>query len=399
MSDRIMAGLTATTDVHSSLQRAAPLLAHLHRARDSHLVVDCGDWFEGTGFYQLGGGAIERRILTRLYDAVVPGNHGFKHYLADPLLHRITVCANVLDTDARPVFRTLQRATVSGRRIAVTGVMGPEAFDAARVDQRPGLHLTDPAEALRDLAARTPDVDGWVLLSHAGFQHDLDLAAACPHLDVIFSGHCHSDHRGPAPAGRALVVKGAELGRGYAEARLAPDGSWCAGHGLYPPCAAPSALADLTVQIDQLARRLSDPIGTIARPWANTAPDRHTLLTAIARQLHDEHHLPVVLADSTLCPAPLASALTLGDLLALEPFANRLVIADAPRDVTAWLEHIRAPELAGPLATWPPTPPGPGLRRLLTSDYIAETFLPGHRTPTGRMVGDAVRTVLTRPSR
>ncbi|MFD9687352.1 metallophosphoesterase [Kitasatospora sp. NPDC059088] len=395
MSARPLTGVTASTDVHSNLQLAQPLLAHLHRARADHLVVDCGDWFEGTGFYQLGGGTVERQILTRLYDVVAPGNHGFRHYLTDPKLHRITVCANVLDADARPVFRTIHRATISSRRVAVTGIMGPEAFDAVRIDQRPGLQLADPATTLRDLAACTPDVDDWVLLSHSGFEHDLALAADCPHLGLVFSGHCHTGQRNPTPAGRALVVKGAERAHGYAEAHLGADGSWSAGHAIYPSSAAPNALSDLTTRIDQLARRLAEPIGTIARPWAGTTPERHALLTAVTRHLHHQHHLPVVLADSTLRPAPLGTTLALGDLLALEPYANRLVVAEAPSDLAAWLERISAPELAGPLATWPLAPAETGPQHVLTSDYIADTFTTGHQKPTGQLVADAVRTVLT----
>ncbi|MFE0460425.1 hypothetical protein ACFW1A_14380 [Kitasatospora sp. NPDC058965] len=153
MTVRQLFGITATTDVHSNLGRVVPLLDHLHHARRTHLVVDCGNWFEGTGYHQLGRGAVERQILTRLYDAVAPGNHGFANHLHTPELYGITVCANVTDADGAPVFRTLHRAIVSGRRVAVTGIMGPAAFDAIRVEQRPGLHLADPAHALAHLRA------------------------------------------------------------------------------------------------------------------------------------------------------------------------------------------------------------------------------------------------------
>jgi hypothetical protein len=370
-------------------------MAHLHQARRSHLVVDCGDWFEGTGYYQLGAGVTERQILTRLYDVVAPGNHGFKFYLRDEALHRITVCANVVDASGAPVFPTVNRMVISGLRVAVTGIMGPEAFDAVRVDQRRHLRLLDPAQALGDLAARMPDVDSWVLLSHAGFEHDLALARACQHLDLVFAGHCHSAHHGPANAGNALVVKGLERARGYAEARLDGDGIWQANHLPFPPTdAVPPALADISDRITQLAGLLAQPMGPIGSPWVLSTPDRHTLLTAVAHRLHCTHRLPVLLSDSTLRPAQLGEQLHLGDLLALEPFANRLVIADAPDDWSAWLTHICVPELAGPLVSWPdPITPAP--RRILTTDYLAGTFLPGSQRPTGLMVADAVRDTLT----
>ncbi|MEU6405476.1 metallophosphoesterase [Streptomyces sp. NPDC046985] len=394
MRARHLTGITATTDVHSSLQRAPALLAHLHRARQRRLVVDSGDWFEGTGYHQLGGGNVERQILTRLYDAVVPGNHGFVNYLRDENLHRISVCVNVTGPDGNPAFPTVHRAAISGRRVAITGIIGPAAFDAIRVSQRPGLHLTDPAQALKRLAATTVGVDTWVLLSHAGFEHDLALADAVPHLNLIFAGHCHSDHRGPARAGRAVVLKGLEHARGYAQADLHPDGRWSADcQELSEHGTAPADLADIVNRIDGLTARLAEPLGAIALPWANTTPDRHALLTAVARHLHRQHRLPVVLSDSGLRPARLGTTLTNADLLALEPFANHLVIADAPADWPAWLRHHTAAYLAGPIASWPEVLPK-GAHRVLTSDYIAETFLTGDRQPTGLMAADAVRAVL-----
>ncbi|WP_018545367.1 metallophosphoesterase [Streptomyces sp. LaPpAH-108] len=399
MRTRQLTGITATTDVHSSLQSAPALLAHLHQARQRHLVVDSGDWFEGTGYHQLGGGAVERQILTRLYDAVVPGNHGFVNYLRHKELHRVTVCANVDRSDGSPAFHTVHRTIISDRRVAVTGVMGPDAFDAIRVSQRPGLHLVDPARALKRLAATTPGVDSWVLLSHAGFDHDLALAEAVPHLDLVFAGHCHSGAHNPTPAGRAMVLKGLEYARGYAQADLRPDGQWSASHHTLPGHGtAPTELADITTRIDRLTAYLAEPLGAIALPWADTTPDRHALLTAVARHLHHQHGLPVVLSDSGLRPARLGITLTTADLLALEPFANHLVIADAPDDWTAWLRHHTAAHLAGPIATWPEPLPA-SARRVLTSDYIAETFLTGERKPTGLMAADAVHAVLAPSSR
>lgn len=45
------------------------LLPHLHNLRAASLIADCGDFFEGTGYYQLGKGASEREILTTLCDS------------------------------------------------------------------------------------------------------------------------------------------------------------------------------------------------------------------------------------------------------------------------------------------------------------------------------------------
>ena len=71
--------IVATTDVHSGLDHASLLVSQLHAVRDEALIADSGDFFEGTGYYVLGGGQAETALLTALYDVVVPGNHGYRH--------------------------------------------------------------------------------------------------------------------------------------------------------------------------------------------------------------------------------------------------------------------------------------------------------------------------------
>lgn len=80
----------------AAFANALPMLIGLHAARRSALVVDCGDFFEGSGYYRLAQGRLERDVLTALYDVIAPGNHGWAHHF-EPALHELTVCANVFD--------------------------------------------------------------------------------------------------------------------------------------------------------------------------------------------------------------------------------------------------------------------------------------------------------------
>ncbi|WP_189097599.1 metallophosphoesterase, partial [Streptomyces kronopolitis] len=182
---RTLARIVATTDVHSALADAGGMLAHLHDLRPTSLIVDCGDFFEGTGYYQLGRGRLEREILTTLYDVLAPGNHGWPHYF-EPGLHQLTVCANARsDIDGKSLFGRIRILDIAGRRVAVTAVIGRQAFDAIPAAQRRGQHVIDPARALRELLLEHHHhVDAWMVLSHSGFETDLELAAACPFADV-----------------------------------------------------------------------------------------------------------------------------------------------------------------------------------------------------------------------
>ncbi|CAM5632937.1 hypothetical protein GCM10010329_22650 [Streptomyces spiroverticillatus] len=385
--------IVATTDVHSAFTDALPLLTHLHAARQDSLVVDCGDFFEGSGYYRLGNGRIERQLLTTLYDVIAPGNHGWAHHF-EPDLHRLTVCANaVADTTGDALFRRLHLAEICGRRVAVTGIIGVQAFNAIPCAQRAGHHETDPVQALRELMlAHRHEADSWILLSHSGFAEDLKIAAACPFLDVIFSGHCHSERYGPEHVGDTLVLKGPELAAGHAFAEPVGAG-WAARTASFPATSPrpPTELSALHKEIETYRRSLAEPLGTISVPYRNRPLDRRALLQEIASRLHTGLGAEAVLLNETaLRTTPLGESLTRGDLLTIEPFGNHLVhahLTDGPR--LAELAHT-----TGPLVTAPDTFPT-HTRTVLTTDYLADTFLGGHTRQAAFPLVQAVQHVLT----
>jgi len=128
---------------------AATMAAHLDALRDRSLIADCGDFFEGTGYYVMGGGQAEVAMLTGLYDIVAPGNHGYCHHVQDPGLRSITVCANLTDRTGAPVFTPSRTFEISGSNVAVTAIMGAEAFASIPPAQRADHRVSDPAAALR----------------------------------------------------------------------------------------------------------------------------------------------------------------------------------------------------------------------------------------------------------
>ncbi|MFD6762964.1 bifunctional UDP-sugar hydrolase/5'-nucleotidase [Streptomyces roseolus] len=392
--------IIATTDVHSAFADPLPMLAHLHAMRHDGLVVDCGDFFEGTGYYRLGKGAIEWEILTTLYDVLAPGNHGWPHYF-EPGLREMTVCANVVDdATGQPLFDRLRVVEVHGRRVAVTAVIGVNAFHTIPADQRTGHHVTDPVTALRELMLEHHHhVDSWIVLSHSGFDEDLKLAGACPFVDVIFAGHCHSDTYGPVHIGDTLVVKGRELATGYAAAEPVGSG-WAARTTAFPaPTTVPDSLAALDEKIASTCRMLATPLGTLHEPYRDTVLDRHRFLQDITTRLHTGLGADAVLLNETaLRSTRLGDVLTLGDLLAIEPFDNQLVHAFLPdrytKDLDGLLTHLT--EHVGPLA-FTPRPLPRGIRSILTTHYLADTYLGGRTHQAGLRLGEAVRGTIATP--
>lgn len=194
--------------------------------------------------------------------------------------------------------------------------------------------VIDPVQALRELRlAHHHEVDSWVLLSHSSFEEDRKLAAACPFLDVIFAGHCHSDQYGPVRVGDTLVVKGRELADGYAIATPVGTG-WGAGTTCFPdrsPSAVPTELVRLHSHIEDIKQQLTSVLGTIRPGYRHQTLDRRGLLLDLTARLHTALGADaVILNETALRSAPLGETLTQGDLASIEPFANQLVHAHLP---------------------------------------------------------------------
>jgi 2',3'-cyclic-nucleotide 2'-phosphodiesterase (5'-nucleotidase family) len=394
--------IVATTDVHSSFHNATPFLTHLHALRPTSLIVDCGDFFEGSGYYRLARGTIEREILLKLYDVLAPGNHGWGHHF-EPDLHRRTVCANAVDANTGDaLFRRLCIADIAGRRVGVTAVIGRQAFHSIPAAQRTGHCVIDPLQALGELMlAHHHEVDSWVLLSHSGFDEDRKLAAASPFLDVVLAGHCHSDQYGPVRVDDTLVVKGRELADGYAIATPVGRG-WGAGTTSFPdraPSVVPTELVGLRSRIEDVKQQLAGVLGPISPAYRHQSLDRRSLLMDLTARLRTALGSDaVILNETALRAVQLDDTLTQGDLLSIEPFANQLVHAHVPeparRDLPGWLSHLAIQ--AGPLVT-APNPLPDTITTVLTTDYLAETFL-GERThEAGLRLDQAVQHVLTAP--
>lgn len=388
---RALTGIVATTDVHSHLDRAEDLAAELSRARPHHLVVDSGDFFEGTGYYRLGGGDLEARLMAQLYDAVVPGNHGYAHYRTPPVAP-LVVCANVFGHEGDPVWRTVRCFEVAGQRVAVTGIISASAFSCVPAEERRGHQVVDPVTALARVIA---DVQAhtWVVLSHSGFAHDVALAQQLPGLDgVIFAGHCHSSSTGPQRAASTLVLKGPELAQGYALAKLGSHGRWDAKTGRFPP---PADRGDLAVQtrriLDEIAhlRRSSRIVAPASRQYRNRAVNRAHLVGRLTQQAHQRTGLHALLNETALRPAALGEHVTEWDLAQWDPFDNHLVLADLPQPLTPrTLDEVSAD--VDRIATAPPMS-RPGPTRVVTTAYLATTHLhAAHIVPTGLGLRDLI---------
>ena len=118
--------------------------------------------------------------------------------------------------------------------IAVVGVFGKDALACAPTCE---LKFEDPIEAVKQTVAdikANEDVDMIVCVSHSGTWEDESksedelLAKAVPDLDLILSGHTHTEIEEPIQHGSTYVVSCGEYGKNLGELTLIQqaDGRW-----------------------------------------------------------------------------------------------------------------------------------------------------------------------------
>jgi len=145
------------------------------------------------------------------------------------------VCANLRERGTgRLVFPASKVLDFAGLRLGVVGAMVPIITDSMATKVASAYLWDDPVVAATKAA--TPlrgEVDLLVAITHIGFRRDMELAEACPELDMIFGGHSHTVLEEPARFGNTWIVQGGshgrwvgryrfELGQGLIEAGLLP---------------------------------------------------------------------------------------------------------------------------------------------------------------------------------
>lgn len=188
--------------------RRATLVQQIRRENPNTLLLDAGDIFQGTPYFNYYGGELEFKIMSMMkYDLATLGNHDFDNgiegfYKQLPHANFDFVSANydfkntVLDGIVKP-YKTF---TVDGVKIGIFG-LGIEL--KGLVDERNYKETVyiDPVDVAKDMSRilKTEEkCDLVICLSHLGFKYsgdkisDVALAKQTKDIDLIIGGHTHT---------------------------------------------------------------------------------------------------------------------------------------------------------------------------------------------------------------
>jgi len=201
------------------------------RAKEKNvLLVDAGDYSQGTPYFNFFNGRVEIDAMNRMkYDAGTLGNHEFDNgidTLASVLKNtQFPMISSNYQLDKTPLFSLIKPYVVIVKDGLRIGIMALDVNPVSLIFEKNyrGIVYEDPIEKannVSDLLKKREHCDVIICLSHLGADstkhevNDFEIARKTRYIDVIIGGHSHSmitNTNVQNAAGRNIVI--AQMGK------------------------------------------------------------------------------------------------------------------------------------------------------------------------------------------
>lgn len=215
-----------TNDVHSHIDpfpaddprnpnmggvaRRAALIQKIRKEDENVLLLDAGDIFQGTPYFNYYGGELEFKLMSMMeYDASTIGNHDFDNgvaglYAQMPHAKFEFLSANYdfKNTELDGLIKPYKIFNKNGIKVGVFGI-GIELDGLVDKKMYQETVYNNPVETAQEMARILKEelkCDLIICLSHLGYNYkneptkicDLQLAALTKDIDLIIGGHTHT---------------------------------------------------------------------------------------------------------------------------------------------------------------------------------------------------------------
>ena len=190
--------------------RRASLIKNIREQEKNVLLLDCGDIFQGTPYFNMFGGELEFKLMSMMgYDAATMGNHDFDNGLegflkALPNAKFPFVTSNydfkntILDgktLDYKIFNKDGIKVGIFGLGVELAGLVGKKQYGETVYNDP-----VDVAQHYADFLKKDKKCDMVICLSHIGYQYperkdkicDALLATKTDNIDLILGGHTHT---------------------------------------------------------------------------------------------------------------------------------------------------------------------------------------------------------------
>lgn len=210
-------------------------------AGENVVLLSAGDNFQGSLFYTQYKSQIVADFMNDMgFDVVATGNHEFDDGPAEyaKFLEAATfpIIGGNFDTSSDPDLKGrppgVHVMTIGGEKIAFVGATTEETPEIASVGSVAFQSVTDYVKGAVD-ALTEAGINKIIVISHIGYNIDLELAKAVPDIDVIVGGHSHTflgtgeGEAGPYPTmvGEVPVVQAGQYGKVLGDLKVTWDDS------------------------------------------------------------------------------------------------------------------------------------------------------------------------------
>lgn len=226
-----------TNDTHSAIEpdrhdmggiaRRKALVDSVRGENENVMLIDAGDAVQGSLYYTLFGGEVERKLMNALgYDIQILGNHEFDKGI-DQLAKewkqlnavRLSTNYDFSGTPLDSLFVPAMMKKVGDKLIGFIGInLDPAGIIIA--DNYKGVKYIDGVKAANAEAARlkAEGADMVIAVTHIGYEDepgysDVDIAKNSKDIDIIIGGHSHTainpaDKRAGVPKWRVANAEG-----------------------------------------------------------------------------------------------------------------------------------------------------------------------------------------------
>jgi 5'-nucleotidase len=189
-------------------ERRAALIKKI-RAESNHvLLLDAGDVFQGTPYFNMFSGEVEYKLMSQMqYDATTIGNHDFDNGIENiqkQFIHAsfsmINANYGVNNTPIQDIVKPYKIFVKNGIKIGVFG-LGIELKGLVPKNLSGETTYHDPimvAEEISRILKKDKKCDYVICLSHLGYKYedkkvdDIKLAEGTSFIDLIIGGHTHT---------------------------------------------------------------------------------------------------------------------------------------------------------------------------------------------------------------
>ncbi len=202
------------------------LIDQYRKANEHVLLLDAGDFFQGTAYFNRFKGVLEMKLMSALaYDVVTLGNHdfdigidGFMHAQQHANFKFVNANYNFGQTEMAKVVAPYHIIQKGPYKIGVFG-LGIDLNGLVPTSNFSGIEMQDPYLTAKNVIQqlKSQDCNLIICLSHLGYQYedpnkpsDILLAQKVAGIDLILGGHTHTFMDAPTkikqPNGKEVCI-------------------------------------------------------------------------------------------------------------------------------------------------------------------------------------------------